>query len=904
MDKEDIIDIIPNSLDRDTLISFNELHEKLINQELFLAQLRLLDFTSRRLCFTCNITIDKVSAIVLGRRKTKMCLLPITVVLLIMAKVQNLSLASANGAIKEGILSQTVRRKTRSVNTIGLDSVLDQANWIFDSGVSHHVTTDLNNLSFHVPYDGTEELVIGDESGVEITHIATKLKLLQGTAIKGMYELRSKCVPPSPSSPAVYTMHKSDSTTWHHRLGHPHNKVFKLLSSHSSTSFSNSSLTSTSPLDLIFSDVWCSPITFFDNYKYYMIFVNHYTKNTWLYPLKNKPSMSLLDSKNLLKFFSTPKLNVSSHFTSCGISHLTSSPQTPQHNGYAKRRHRHIVETGFSLLSHATLPLTFWPLAFTTVAYLINRLPTPTLNNQSPYVTLFHTHPNDLAYATLGYNHTLLTNSINVPHLVFSLVTFIEHIFAFSKMTNSTHKTEPPNLEARAPFSVLITPHSHSSNSPSNSTMTTPISPLRSPVSSTSNSTPTASISSAPPPPKPNTRQNPKPNSKYHNSDYQLYTLSVHPSTEPPTIGHALKQPSWRAAMQLEFDALQCNQTWTLVPSTHALILLLSNGYIESSIIPTVQSIGLTQRPGLDYRETFSLILKLVTLRTLNEDVYIAQPPDFIDPVFSSHVCKLNKTIYGLKQAFRAWYDDLLSQGFKPTISDSSLFTLTVGSFLIYILVYVDDIIIIGPFTPSSHKTKFSLKDLGLLLYFLGVECIPYSHGLLLSQQKYITDVLKKTQMSECQPLSTSITCSENLTLTGAFAYPSPMDYRAIVGVLQYLSLTRPDVAFTVNKLSQFMHAPTFQQWSALKRLLHYLQGTISKGLLLRKGPALNRYAFIDADWAGNKKLIEAPLPPEAQQRLNFERSLLPQPRFSSLQIFFKSSIIICLRPPPSIAII
>ena len=190
----------------------------------------------------------------------------------------------------------------------------------------------------------------------------------------------------------------------------------------------------------------------------------------------------------------------------------------------------------------------------------------------------------------------------------------------------------------------------------------------------------------------------------------------------------------------------------------------------------------------------------------------MAQPPSFIDPVFPSHVCKLNKVIYGLKQASRAWYDKLktylLSHGFKPTISDSSLFTLTVGSFPIYILVYVDDISITGPSTPlvtrfiSLLSTKFSHKDLGPLSYFLGVKCIPHSHGLLLSQQKYITDVLKKAQMSDCRPLSTPITCSKNLTHTGAPTYPSPTDYRAIVGALQYLSLTRSDIAFTVNKLS------------------------------------------------------------------------------------------------------
>lgn len=131
-----------------------------------------------------------------------------------------------------------------------------------------------------------------------------------------------------------------------------------------------------------------------------------------------------------------------------------------------------------------------------------------------------------------------------------------------------------------------------------------------------------------------------------------------------------------------------------------------------------------------------------------------------------------------------------------------------VDSFPIYILVYVDDIIVTDPSTPLVTRfnnllsTKFSLKDLGPLSYFLAVECILHSHGLLLSQQKYITDVLKKAQMSDCRPISTRITYSENLILTSAPTYPSPE--------LQHPSLTRPDVAFIVNKISQFMHAPIF----------------------------------------------------------------------------------------------
>ena len=108
------------------------------------------------------------------------------------------------------------------------------------------------------------------------------------------------------------------------------------------------------------------------------------------------------------------------------MSHLTSPPHTPEHNGYAKHHHRHIVETGLSLLSHALMPLTYWSFAFSTAVYLINRLPTPTLDLISLYHKLFVTPPNYSKSVALdvsaihGYDRTLLTNSLLVPSYVCS----------------------------------------------------------------------------------------------------------------------------------------------------------------------------------------------------------------------------------------------------------------------------------------------------------------------------------------------------------------------------------------------------------------------------------------------------------------------------------------------------
>lgn len=189
----------------------------------------------------------------------------------------------------------------------------------------------------------------------------------------------------------------------------------------------------------------------------------------------------------------------------------------------------------------------------------------------------------------------------------------------------------------------------------------------------------------------------------------------------------------------------------------------------------------------------------------------------------------------------------------------ASLFHSSSNNSPIYLIVYVDDIIITGPNTTQinqfiqSLSSRFSLKDLGPLSYFLGVEVIPHTHGLFLSQSKYIHDILQRANMLDSKPAKTPMTAHPPLLLNNGIPLSNPTTYRAIVGALQYLSFTRPDVAFPVNKLSQFMHAPTNLHLQALKRVLRYLHGTLRQGLLLRQKSTLQLHTFTDADWAGDK---------------------------------------------------
>lgn len=349
--------------------------------------------------------------------------------------------------------------------------------------------------------------------------------------------------------------------------------------------------------------------------------------------------------------------------------------------------------------------------------------------------------------------------------------------------------------------------------------------------------------------------------------------------------------------MSSELDALMTNHTWDLVPKppNHNIVGCKWIFRIKRNPDGTLNKYkarlvakGFHQRPGVDYSETFSPVVKPATVRivlsialshnwplkqldvnnaflngTITEEVYMAQPPGFTDLTHPTHVCRLRKALYGLKQAPRAWYhalrDFLVQYGFSNSYSDTSLFFYNKAGHTMYLLVYVDDLILTGScsttlarFT-SQLSHRFALKDLGDLHYFLGIEVLPHDHGLLLSQQKYILDLLDRTHMSDAKAVATPMATSTSLSISDGSALPDATEYRSIVGSLQYLSLTRPDISFPVNKLSQFMHCPTDSHWGAVKRLLRYLRGTSHLGLLLRKSSPVNLHAFSDADWAGNK---------------------------------------------------
>jgi hypothetical protein len=225
------------------------------------------------------------------------------------------------------------------------------------------------------------------------------------------------------------------------------------------------------------------------------------------------------------------------------------------------------------------------------------------------------------------------------------------------------------------------------------------------------------------------------------------------------------------------------------------------------------------------------------------------QPPGYADSSHPNHVCHLKKAIYGLKQALRAWFHRfshfLLTIGFNSNQADSSLFVYSSAQEIIYLLLYIDDIIITGSnmslIDTFIHKLRheFSMKDLGTLNYFLGLEVTHSATGIFLSQLKYTRDLLLRVDLLDSKLVGTPMIVSQHLTTDGN-PFHSLTTYQFLVGALQYLTITRPDITHVVNSISQFMHALSEHHFQAVKRIPRYIKGTLHFGLKITPSTTFN----------------------------------------------------------------
>ncbi|XP_066342181.1 uncharacterized mitochondrial protein AtMg00810-like [Miscanthus floridulus] len=218
-----------------------------------------------------------------------------------------------------------------------------------------------------------------------------------------------------------------------------------------------------------------------------------------------------------------------------------------------------------------------------------------------------------------------------------------------------------------------------------------------------------------------------------------------------------------------------------------------------------------------------------------------------------------DKSLYGLKQAPGAWNQRftsyISSMGFTVSKSDASLFVYKDRDRVAYLLLYVDDIILMASsrelvqlITARLHS-EFTMTDLGDLHHFLGISMMRDSSWLFLSQHQYAVDLLQRAGMSECHLTATPVDARNKLSATTGAPLADPSEYRSLAGALQFLTLTRPALAYAVQQVCLFMHDRRKPHLTLIKCILRYIKGSLSAGLHQGTGPIGQLNAYSNADW-------------------------------------------------------
>ncbi|WZY99333.1 hypothetical protein YC2023_071662 [Brassica napus] len=383
--------------------------------------------------------------------------------------------------------------------------------------------------------------------------------------------------------------------------------------------------------------------------------------------------------------------------------------------------------------------------------------------------------------------------------------------------------------------------------------------------------------------------------------EHCAFMVNLEENYIPRSYEEAIMDKEWKESVGAEAGAMIKNDTWyesELPKGKKAVtsrwiftIKYKADGKIERKKSRLVAR-GFTQTYGEDYIETFAPVAKLHTIRIvlslavnlgwglwqmdvknaflqgeLEDEVYMHPPPGLEHLVKRGNVLTLKKAIYGLKQSPRAWYNKLSTtlngRGFKKSELDHTLFTLTTPSGMIALLVYVDDIIITGSdkegiiATKEFLKSMFEIKDLGEMKYFLGIEICRSKEGLFMSQRKYTLDLLKGAGAyggkTARMPMEDGYKVPREGEIEDGKPYQDPKLYRKLVGKLIYLTITRPDICFAVNQVSQHMQVPKEHHWRMVERILMYLNGSPDQGVWMGCNGSTEVVGYCDADWAGDR---------------------------------------------------
>ena len=685
--------------------------------------------------------------------------------------------------------------------------------------------------------------------------------------------------------------------------------------------FKASTTTTSEPLELVSSDL-CGKmgVKSVGGAEYFLTFLDHHTHYCWVYPLKRKDQtfscfrdwkaevenrtgrkLKTLRTDNGGEYTSTEFQN---YLKGSGIRHELTIPKTPEQNGAAERLNRTLVETTRSMLLDAKLPQAFWAEAVSTAAYLRNRSPTSALENMTPHQAWYGRKP--------GVEHLRVFGSTAYVHISRD---------SRKKLDSKTRKCilvgygsvrKGYRLYDRATSQVLFSRNvkfdeqERTGSTPGKETGGEPV-PAQNVLeldlddgSETEENEERIEIRSPPrqPPPRRSDRER-RPTDFYGDRVH----LTIH--QEPTSFNEARSSPEkdqWSRAMDREMESLRTNEVWeltTLPPGKRAVgskwvykVKTGGDGAVERYKARLVAQ-GFNQRQGADYDETFCPVVRMESFRTLvalstqhnlelhhvdvttaflngvlEEEVFMRQPEGYTKPEEEHLVCKLSKSIYGLKQSPRCWntalHAHLVKMNFEQLHSDPCIYKSKTEGDCFYIGVYVDDIVLAGRDEARIQEVKqmlarkFDIKDLGRLTHFLGMSVVQDQGALTtwIGQPAYTKKLLGKQKMGDCKPVGTPVSPGSHLVkATDDEDAVEQQLYQSLVGSLMYLSVcTRPDLAYAVGILARFSSKPNRSHWTAAKRVLRYLKGTANHGIAFTKSESGECLGYSDADWAGDQE--------------------------------------------------
>ncbi|KAJ9538811.1 hypothetical protein OSB04_031544 [Centaurea solstitialis] len=651
-------------------------------------------------------------------------------------------------------------------------------------------------------------------------------------------------------------------------------------------------------LEIIHTDV-CGPFNHVarGGYRYFITFTDDFSRYGYVYLMRHKSEsferfkefqnevQNQLDRK--IKFLRSDRGGeylsdeFDNHLMECGIVSQLTPPYTPQMNGVSERRNRTLLDMVRTMMCHSTLPMSFWGHALETAAHILNRAPTKSVE-KTPYELWKGKKPN-MSFLRIwgcevyvkrptseklkpksdkcffvGYPRTTVGYYFYNPEenkvFVARNGKFLEEKFLSSGNTRKDVDLQVVDEENTTP---IVEPEIQHENVE--------------PRSETIEEVQTQDLRRSS-----RVRQEP---------DRYLGFLVSQDSgdlNEPISYGEAVsgdESEQWQEAMKAEMQSMYDNQVWELTDlPQHCRAVGRKwvfkkktdmDGNVHTFKARLVAK-GFTQTHGIDYDETFSPVAMLKSIRILmaisayfnyeiwqmdvktaflngklTEDVYMEQPEGFEDPKNPNKVCKLLKSIYGLKQASRSWnlhFDERIKEfGFAKSEFEPCVYTKFSGSIVTFLVLYVDDILLIGNDVPTLQSVKswlskcFQMKDLGEAAYILGIKIYRNrSKGLIgLSQSTYIDKILKRFRMDESKkgfiPMQHGIVLSKTQCPVSSQDQDrmKSVPYASAIGSIMYAMLcTRPDVAYSVSVTSRYQQNPGEPHWVAVKNILKYLRRT------------------------------------------------------------------------------